>query len=340
MKKVLLSALILAGFALNGQVLVSEDFSTLTPGNLGTDVTGATAGQNSWFTLDGTNADYQVATIDAGHGQSLTITGYNSYDSTPNSTLNARLAARLTTVTATVGNDIIEAKFDFYTGASAGMGAAQLRIIGTNGAASTTIGGFSYDFSTKELKGLGTANRISPAGPVLYSFGLAAAPGIVLTPNTWYTLRFRYNKTTGLLTWVHPGGTSNASTTSTTYSLIPGMVAKNLYLYNIASAGNTVSNVVGFDNFHVEFTNTAALSTTEVLTKNAELSLYPNPVSDILNIQTKEKVQSASIFDMTGRKMEARVLDNKVDVTNLERGTYIINIQTEKGTSSEKFIKK
>lgn len=68
--------------------------------------------------------------------------------------------------------------------------------------------------------------------------------------------------------------------------------------------------------------------------------VYPNPVSDILNIKTKEKVQSASIFDMTGRKIEARVMDNAVDVSNLEKGTYIINIQTEKGTTSEKFIKK
>ncbi len=73
---------------------------------------------------------------------------------------------------------------------------------------------------------------------------------------------------------------------------------------------------------------------------NSLTKLYPNPVSDILNIKTKEKVQSASIFDMTGRKIEAKVMDNAVDVTNLERGTYIINIQTEKGTTSEKFIKK
>ncbi len=341
MKKVLLSALMLAGFALNGQVLVSEDFNTLTPGNLGTDVTGATAGQNSWFTLNGANTDYQITTIDAAHGQSLTIAGYNSYDATPNSTLNSRLAAKFGTATPTVGNNIVHGKFDLYTGAPGSNSQIQMRVWGADGTASRTLGGFLYNTATGVLTGLATVNNTGTGtpGPTTYSWGLAAAPGVILQPNTWYTLSFHYNRTTGAVTFFFPGGSGSVSG-GTTYTLIPGMMAEDVYLYNIASTGNMVSKTAGFDNILVEFSNAANLSTTEFPTKNAELSLYPNPVADILNIKTKEKVQSASVFDMSGRKIEARVMDNAVDVTNLEKGTYIINIQTANGTTSEKFIKK
>lgn len=43
---------------------------------------------------------------------------------------------------------------------------------------------------------------------------------------------------------------------------------------------------------------------------------------------------------MADRKMDAQLSDNKVDVKNLESGAYIINVETTKGKSTEKFIKK
>ncbi len=84
----------------------------------------------------------------------------------------------------------------------------------------------------------------------------------------------------------------------------------------------------------------SSLSTSDIDTTNSETSIYPNPVSDVLNIKTKGKIKSISVYDMSGRKMNAKVIGDKVDVKHFLSGTYLIDIETSLGKSSQKFIKK
>lgn len=348
MKKILSSLLLTsATMMMFGQTIVNENFESLILGNLGTSTAGNVPGQNSWLTLNGTNIDYQVANIDVAHGKSLTIDSYDSFDTAPNSTLNGRIAARLTSVVASTSNNILQVKFDFYTGASLGAGTAQIRIWGVDGTTSRTLGGFQYNIATKVLSGLGTVNNLvagtTPVGPATYSWGFAAAPGLVLTPNTWYSLTYEYNKTTGNHTWRYPNGSGSLSNTSTSYSLISGMVAEDLYLYNNASTGNFVSNQVGFDNILAQFGNTATLSISDVnnlVEINNNVALYPNPTSEILHIKTDSKINAVSVVDMTGRKLNVKLEGDQVDVRELPAGNYFINVETKNGISTEKFIKK
>lgn len=350
MKKILSSLLLTsATLMMFGQVVFTENFDALNNGNVGTDVTGATVGQNSWYTLYGANGDYQIATIDAAHNKSLTIASYNSYDATTNSTLNTRIAAKLPTATATTGNNILQFKFDFYTGASTGTGSVQMRVWGLDGTTSRTLGGFSYNVSTKVLTGLATANNLvaptppitTPAlGPTLYSFTLSGV-NLILAANTWYTLTYEYNKTTGVSTWKYPTGSGSTSTTSTSYSLIPGMVAQDYYLYNITSTSNTISNQFSFDNILAQFGNAVTLGTSETKNLNiGSITIYPNPTSDILNIKTDSKINNVSVVDFAGRKVNVKLYDNKIDVRGFPPGTYIINVETKDGILTEKFIKK
>ena len=352
MKKILSSLLLTsATMMMFGQVVFTENFEPLTLGNLGTNVAGTTAGQNGWLTLYGANADYQVATVDIAHGKSLKMFSYNSSDATPNSTLNTRIAAKLPTAIASASNNILQVKFELYTGPSTGTGSAQMRVFGMDGTVSRTIGGFTYNYSTKVLQGLATANNlvapvppaITPAlGPTTYSFNFAAAPGLVLTPNTWYSLTYEYNKTTGVSTWRFPSG-AGSSPTSTNYSFIPGMIAEDYYFYSNSATGNTVSNEVAFDNILVQFGNTATLGVNDVTTLTEisnKVSLYPNPTSEILNIKTDSKINAVSVVDMTGRKVNVKLEGTQVDVRELPAGNYLINIETKDGISTEKFIKK
>lgn len=352
MKKVLSSLLLTsATMMMFGQVILNENFNALTTGNLGTNVAGTAAGQNGWLTLGGANADYQVTTIDAPHGKSLQIAGYNSFNAT-DTALNGRIAAQLSTVTAATGNNIVQVKFELYTGNSAGAGTAQMRVWGMDGTTSRTIGGYVYNYATKTLTGLATANNLvppspptttTPLGPVTYTFNLAAAPGVVLAANTWYTLIYEYNATTGVSTWRHPAGAGSTSSTSTSYSLITGMTAEDIYFYNNSSATNTVSNVIGVDNIMAQFGNAASLSTADVVnTVNVKgnLAIYPNPTSDILNVKASSKINAVSVVDMSGRSIKVNVDGDKVDVSALPVGTYLINVETKDGISTEKFIKK
>ena len=74
-------------------------------------------------------------------------------------------------------------------------------------------------------------------------------------------------------------------------------------------------------------------------------SVYPNPVNDILNINSKNsiEVQSIDIYDMLGQIIIAvpnATSVTKVDVSKLATGNYFLIMNTDKGSSNMKFIKK
>ncbi|GGG64498.1 T9SS type A sorting domain-containing protein [Epilithonimonas arachidiradicis] len=71
------------------------------------------------------------------------------------------------------------------------------------------------------------------------------------------------------------------------------------------------------------------------------ITIYPNPVKDILNLKTREKIFMVEIISMDGKKVLTRNIDNetKLDLGSLPKGIYFIHISTEKETQSLKFIK-
>jgi Leucine-rich repeat (LRR) protein len=73
--------------------------------------------------------------------------------------------------------------------------------------------------------------------------------------------------------------------------------------------------------------------------------VYPNPVNETLNIITTKtiEIQSIAVYDILGQLVIAlpNVKDvSKIDVSNLRTGNYIIKVNSDKGSSSMKFIKK
>ncbi|RXM39031.1 hypothetical protein BOQ62_13130 [Chryseobacterium sp. CH21] len=77
-----------------------------------------------------------------------------------------------------------------------------------------------------------------------------------------------------------------------------------------------------------------------------ELTFYPNPVTDIINVTSKEaKINLVSIIDMAGKSIKTVFSSNNknntsVNVSELTAGNYILIIDTEKGRFNKKFIKK
>lgn len=74
------------------------------------------------------------------------------------------------------------------------------------------------------------------------------------------------------------------------------------------------------------------------------IAVYPNPTSRILNIETSEEIQSATIFTYDGRvistinKFEIGV--NTINTSDLSNGLYLIKFEAKNGaTSTKKFIK-
>lgn len=76
------------------------------------------------------------------------------------------------------------------------------------------------------------------------------------------------------------------------------------------------------------------------------VSVYPNPVTDKLNIRTANelKVQLVRIYSMTGRLVsEIRPVDTQVetqiDCSAIPAGTYLLHIRTDKGNYPVRFIR-
>lgn len=70
------------------------------------------------------------------------------------------------------------------------------------------------------------------------------------------------------------------------------------------------------------------------------VSLYPNPVRDVLFINTQQKVQTIEIYDINGRLVSTQsIKDNHVNVSFLPKGYYIAVVTTSLGKEKQKFIK-
>jgi hypothetical protein len=74
------------------------------------------------------------------------------------------------------------------------------------------------------------------------------------------------------------------------------------------------------------------------------LNIYPNPVTDVLNVQWNKTTESAtlSIRDLSGRLvLSERVANGKavLDLSNLSSGNYILELQMTDRTIRKQVIK-
>ncbi|MBT3648098.1 MAG: T9SS type A sorting domain-containing protein [Flavobacteriales bacterium] len=72
------------------------------------------------------------------------------------------------------------------------------------------------------------------------------------------------------------------------------------------------------------------------------VSVYPNPASDILNISMDERIERAVVYDIYGKLC---LIDNphsssvRFDLSNLQRGAFILRLETENDVITRKILK-
>jgi hypothetical protein len=88
----------------------------------------------------------------------------------------------------------------------------------------------------------------------------------------------------------------------------------------------TISNQsVGFEEFNVQ-----------------NITIYPNPVADNLFIELGEnKSTEINILSLSGTVVKSIANNNakSIDVSDLQQGVYILKVVTNKGVSTQRFIK-
>ncbi|MCD1115941.1 GEVED domain-containing protein [Chryseobacterium turcicum] len=71
-----------------------------------------------------------------------------------------------------------------------------------------------------------------------------------------------------------------------------------------------------------------------------DILIYPNPVKSILNVKNISKKAKYKIYSAAGQLVSSGViLNNKIDVSRLINGLYVIDIDDVQGTAQRKFIK-
>lgn len=72
-----------------------------------------------------------------------------------------------------------------------------------------------------------------------------------------------------------------------------------------------------------------------------KINIVPNPVDKIFSIKTSEKIAKVEIINAAGQKIKESASTQNIDVSNLSKGLYLMNITFENGqTETKKFLKK
>ena len=76
-----------------------------------------------------------------------------------------------------------------------------------------------------------------------------------------------------------------------------------------------------------------------LLENDKNVSIYPNPTSDVLYINTANEILNVRIISMDGKVILAKVVNKSINVSDLLSGTYIINIETQNNSYRLYFVK-
>lgn len=119
-----------------------------------------------------------------------------------------------------------------------------------------------------------------------------------------------------------------------------GVVAGNLNRSDIAQIGITTAMVdnVWYDNIYLH-KNTVLSSESFNVSK---VKLYPNPTSNILNVESAGNIQNIAIYNVLGQEVVNRITNGasvSLDVSSLNSGIYVIKTTIDGNVSSTKFIK-
>ena len=77
--------------------------------------------------------------------------------------------------------------------------------------------------------------------------------------------------------------------------------------------------------------------------QNQDLLIYPNPVSDFLTIKNLDKkvAQKVKIFNSLGQVVfseKINLSEEKIDLSNLRKGNYVLEISNRQGVVSQRRI--
>jgi Secretion system C-terminal sorting domain len=164
----------------------------------------------------------------------------------------------------------------------------------------------------------------------------ATTPPITTVPMAFRVVTNTTNTATGVNVLTTKTGVNNLTYISETLDFTPATTG-NYYIgfHNNTPAATTATtnNFIFIDTFNV------ASSLSNDKFDATSVSLFPNPATDILNVTGVDGITSLVINDINGRTIKTVNNASSINVSDLNTGVYFINIATENGNITKKFMK-
>ena len=109
----------------------------------------------------------------------------------------------------------------------------------------------------------------------------------------------------------------------------------------INTASNTVSTTITVGGYPAAFGNFISTANVGIVPQSmvpAVITVYPNPVTDNLQIQTNIPIKNIEVTDITGRLLYTTTAKT-INCSSFANGAYFIIITTENGKAVKKFVK-
>lgn len=200
----------------------------------------------------------------------------------------------------------------------------------------------------------GDGNNGTTAGDTVLNNGLSAgAVGSAWVFTQAFSMTGGENYTGSITYWAT--NNSNNRMISLAYGTSPteasmNMIGSDASLTLTKETGTYIFTPPSTGNYYVgiKVSNTAPNATgTSVLVNNLsvskenlsvsdlngkKVSVYPNPVKDILNLSAIRGVKSISVTDMSGRQVKTFAPSNTIDLSSLKTGNYVVSLMMENGS--------
>ncbi|PQL93999.1 T9SS type A sorting domain-containing protein [Apibacter adventoris] len=133
-------------------------------------------------------------------------------------------------------------------------------------------------------------------------------------------------------------GPANAGKTlicKMTNTLYPGLILE----YEVKISNSTTQ---GLSAKTMDFNIPENFTLTSSQAEASNLKIFPNPIIDILKINTPLHIETVSVYDYSGNEVKkiSPVSSKEINLQGLSSGNYILTIQTSQGVITKKIIKK
>ena len=119
-----------------------------------------------------------------------------------------------------------------------------------------------------------------------------------------------------------------------------GFSPANLFQFKIGSSSDLRTKIAYFDDIYFSVNPGTVLNTNNFTI--SKVKLYPNPTSNVLNIESLGTIQTISVYNVLGQEVINKALNStstSLDVSSLNSGIYVVKTVVDGVTSSTKFIK-